>query len=207
LVGVDIAIVDPEGFVALRQGTFSQCGNRGPIDRDGELRKQHNHQNWIYCVTSALENPEDFMKSKTYTDLFFLDEATALSAGHRPCGKCNRSRHDEYLAAWGTFDRHFSGLTKDIDEQLRYERADDQHAKRTYLGRAQDLPDGTMVRLSGKSHLLTEKFAYPWSLDGYGVPVRRSRGEVEVLTPPSTVKVLDSGRFKVSTENLVMKWA
>lgn len=64
-----------------------------------------------------------------------------------------------------------------------------------------------MVRQGGKAHLLTEKFAYyPWSLDGYGIPVRRSRGEVEVLTPPSTVKVLDSGRFSVSTENLVMKW-
>ena len=130
---MNIAIVDPEGFVALRQGTFSQCGNRGSIDKDGEITKQHDHQNWIYCVTWALENPDDFMKPKTYTDLFFLDEATALSAGHLPCRKCNRSRHNEYLAAWGTFDQSFSGLTKDIDEQLRHERTDDQRAKRVFL--------------------------------------------------------------------------
>ena len=203
---MDIAIVDPEGFVALRQGTFTQCGNRGPIDRGGEIRKQHGHQNWIYCVTSALENPDDFMKEKTYTDLFFLDEATALSAGHRPCGRCNRSRHDEYLVAWGSFDQSFSGLTRDIDEQLKHERTGDKLAKRVFRERAENLPGGTIVRLGGKSHLLTERFAYPWSLEGYGVPVSRSWGEVEVLTPPSTVKVLASGRFGVSTENLVMKW-
>jgi hypothetical protein len=53
---------------------------------------------------------------------------------------------------------------------------------------------------------MTEKFAYPWSLEGYGIPVARPSGEVEVLTPASTVKALDSGRFRVSTESLVMKW-
>jgi hypothetical protein len=65
---------------------------------------------------------------------------------------------------------------------------------------------GTMIRLNGKPHLVTEKFAYPWSLEGYGVPMTRPWGEVEVLTPASTVSAMDSGRFLVSTENLVMKW-
>ena len=88
LVDENIAIVDPEGFVALRQGVFSHCGNRGPIDKNGAIEKQRDHQNWIYCLTSALEDPNEFMATGTYTDLFFLDEATALSAGHRPCWQC-----------------------------------------------------------------------------------------------------------------------
>lgn len=203
---MDIPLVDPEGYVALRQGVFSQCGNRGPIDRDGVIEKQRGHQNWIYCVTSALEDPNEFMKPGTYTDLFFLDEATALSAGHRPCRRCNRSRCEEYVAAWNTFNTSVTSVRREIDEQLRRERADENGEKLVYLETAENLPAGTMVRIDGEAHLLSEKFAYPWSVYGYGSPTKRPQGNIEVLTPISTVKVLNSGRFVVSTDKLVMKW-
>jgi hypothetical protein len=203
---VNIAIVDPEGFVALRQGVFSQCGNRGQIDKNGGIEKQRDHQNWIYCVTSALEDPNEFMTTGTYTDLFFLDEATALSAGHRPCWQCNRSRHNEYVAGWSTFDSSVTSVRREIDGQLGRERADENEVKLVYLETAENLPAGTMVRIEGEAHLLSEKFAYPWSVNGYGVPTKRPQGNIEVLTPASTVRVINSGRFVVSTDNLVMKW-
>jgi hypothetical protein len=197
--------VNPTGEFESSIGPFSYCGNRGPIDDGSVITKTHAHQHWIYCSISALRTPSDFMRAGTYTDLLFLDEATALSAGHRPCGKCNRRRLNEFLSAWSAVNKGFSGKPKDVDKKLKDERLESRGA-RSNLIRAKDLPDGTMIRLLGSPHLLANKMAYPWSPDGYNIPIERPTDPVETLTPPSIVKLFKSGKFKIDTKNLILSW-
>jgi hypothetical protein len=135
-----------------------------------------------------------------YTELFFLDEATALAAGHRPCATCRRPHYGRFKDYWVTANPDLAGRTDGtmaaIDRILHAECVDGAGRKRTWSAALGALPDGTLVMLAGggEPFLRHGKALHPWTPAGYG-PVRHLAPEtvVEVLTPPSVVKVLALG--------------
>jgi hypothetical protein len=154
-------------------------------------------------VTSALSDPKQFMSDGKVTDLFFLDEATALAAGHRPCGRCNKVRFDQFVEAWKSLHGLKSVLAEEIDDELNVHRTKDGE-QITYRAQAAELPAGVMIRELGRPQpLLLFRYeypkgeenwcVYPWTSHGYGVKETRPVGEVEVLTPMPIVDMILAG--------------
>ena len=116
---------------------------------------------WITCVLSFKERRRDVFAPKRYSELFFLDEATSLAAGHRPCAECRRKRYEEFRAAWdvgqgrrGRDAAHPLPGAEEIDRVLHAERLEAGGVKRAYVAVLSSLPDGTMIDHDGKPHLL-----------------------------------------------------
>lgn len=135
------------------------------------------------------------MDAGAYTELFFLDEATALAAGHRPCATCQRDRYDAFMATWSKGNRHGSKtLAGEVEKQLKLDRAPNARAQ---IASLRDLPDGVMFKhdQSKSYYLLLRNKLYPWNFDGYGKPVSVSsvNGPFTVLTPVSTINALNTG--------------
>ena len=124
-----------------------------------------------------------------YTELFFLDEVTALAAGHRPCFYCRRAAAKDFLFRLGRDIR-----APEFDRIAHSDRLDETRRKRTFRGRIDALPDGTVVTLSGQAHAVKDGALLPWSFQGYGAPVPRDGiGDIEVLTPRVFVAILAAG--------------
>jgi hypothetical protein len=134
------------------------------------------------------------MQPGRYTELFFLDEATALAAGHRPCGTCRNEDLLLFLDAWRLGnDAAAAGLAQ-IDRRLHADRIGEQRRQRTWLAQACDLPSGAMIAEDRHAYLIWEVVRYPWSHSGYGAALPlRTEGRVEVLTPRSTVGAFVAG--------------
>jgi hypothetical protein len=140
------------------------------------------------------------MTQGRYTELFFLDEATALAAGHRPCGECRRADYRRFKAAWLAGNRE-RGLEPEvpirmIDRELHQDRAGPDGQQRTFSAGLGALPDGVFVTLPGCADLLLvwQGALWPWSAAGYGPPRDRSAHTVAtVLTPRSTVGTIAAG--------------
>jgi hypothetical protein len=173
-------------------------GNRGclhgPDRRLGIARWRS--KLWICCVLRWKDVQRDPMPPGRWTALFFLDEATALAAGHRPCGYCRRVDFLAFAEAW----RRSYGLPRrplagEMDASLHAERVSSRsRAKLTRVALAGDLPDGVMVLHRGRPGLLLAGSVRPWSFGGYGRPVALELSlPVEVLTPPSAVRAIASG--------------
>jgi hypothetical protein len=121
------------------------------------------------------------MPPNRYTGLFFLDDATALAAGHRPCAECRNGDYRSYLALTGA-----SGAD-DLDEGLHAERG------RLHDEELDGLPDGAFVALDGEPWLVLGSELLRWTPGGYAERRERPGGRVDVLTPPTSVSVLASG--------------
>lgn len=135
------------------------------------------------------------MEPGRYTELFFLDEATALAAGHRPCATCQRDRYSAFLKAWN--DANCNGnlaSVKEVDAQLKRERGTQA---RKEIAALPTLPTGAMFKhlQSGDVYLVRGQQALPWSFEGYGVGVDLSSlsGPFSVLTPESTLRTIRQG--------------
>ena len=138
------------------------------------------------------------MIGRTWTELFFLDEATALAAGHRPCGYCRRDDYNLFVDAWAAGNPALAPRTGRrapvVDAVLHRERRHPDGSKQTSWLPTKGLPIGTMVVVGGQPHLVTvDDQIRPWSFSGYGPGQALPPGTVEVLTPPSTVKALGAG--------------
>jgi hypothetical protein len=138
------------------------------------------------------------MQPSRYTELFFLDEATALSAGHRPCFECRRHDAQRFAELWArTRAWPAPARAPEMDLVLHEERVGASGQKITYRAQLSALPDGTFVRLPGdaeEAYLVDGNRLLPWSAAGYTAGLARPRRrEVEVLTPRSIVAVLSSG--------------
>jgi hypothetical protein len=132
------------------------------------------------------------MQPHSYTELFFLDEATALSAGHRPCAECRNADYKRFRAIWiACFGNPVNADS--IDAQLHIDRLAGRE-KRTYGENIADLPNGTYVALDRMAWLVWGDELRQWSDTGY---IRRKprprKGELQVLTPRSIVSVLSAG--------------
>ena len=126
---------------------------------------------------------------------FFLDEATAFAAGHRPCFECRRADAVRYAEIWAqTRGQVGRASAPAMDERLHLERIDPRGAKLSFAAQLADLPDGAMVRHKSGAALLWGGRLYPWSFAGYGTPeVLAASTTAEVLTPHATVAILTAG--------------
>jgi len=194
--------VTPFGEIVAtpERGTF--MGNRGVLhDNESRIHRAWQLNRWIVCVLEFRGRKRHVMMPGRYTELFFLDEATALAAGHRPCAECRHARFIDFRNAWGRahlgIDGSIRPTAQEIDDQLHAERVAPDRSKRTSLAALEELPDGVFVVLSawGKdAHLVRGDFLLAWSHGGYRERRRRpKRAEFKLLTPPSTVKAIRAG--------------
>ncbi len=175
-------------------------GNRGVLhDASQRVVAQWRLQRWITCVLSWKGRRREVFAPNRWSELFFLDEATALAAGHRPCAECRRPRYLEFRAAWEAGrrgrDARSGFLRADaIDRVLHAERVDRTGRKKTYRAALSSLPDGTMVERAGSPHLVWRGKLRRWSFGGYGPAVDAAPDEVvDVLTPRSIVGAIRAG--------------
>jgi hypothetical protein len=171
-------------------------GNRGCLhDEQGRIRRHHNGRRWIACrleFRGWLRRP--LLQPGRFTELFFLDEATAFAAGHRPCALCRRADYDRFGALWRNLHPGQAGADA-IDAQLHVERlADDRRSSRLHVVSLDLLPDGAFVMWDDRPVLVIGAQLLPWQAAGYTEPVARPLGAyVSLITPPSLVEVLWAG--------------
>jgi hypothetical protein len=190
--------VTPFGQIVAVTGRGLLTGNRGILhDPDGTIVRDSQVRRWIACRLEFRGRHRQVMSPGTWTELFFLDEVTALAAGHRPCAECRHADYRRFQAAWQQAVFGNSGETASADAMdavLHPERRVRPWVKRTYEAPFASLPDGTCVALDGQAWLVRNDRILAWSPDGYVQRATRPpTGDVTVLTPPSIVAVLGAG--------------
>jgi len=192
--------VDPAGIICAHPARGEFYGNRGGVLHDAEQRivRRQKSRAWLVCVTEFKGRRRKLMQPNRYTELFFLDEVTALAAGHRPCFECRRQDALAFAQALGLSRGEDRLSAPAIDALLAPERkrAPEAPERLVTLETAKSLPDGAMIR-QGESHYAVRKGKLmPWSFDGYGVPVALDTlapTQIFLATPPSTVAALRQG--------------
>ncbi len=191
--------VDPFGRIHARAERGSLMGNRGIIHDPRTrtlLARRWTSKAWIICLCAFRGRRRTPMASG-YTELFFLDEATALAAGHRPCFECQRERAKRFAVAFAAGCGCGSVRAGDIDARLHLDRpAAGNAAPEISADAIRRLPDGSMIGSGGAAFLVTAGRLRPWSFAGYGaaVPVEAAAAEGTVLlTPAATVGALKAG--------------
>jgi hypothetical protein len=186
--------VTPLGELVATSARGLVYGNRGCLhDDEGRIRRRYQVKRWIACRLQFKDRRRSpLLRPGKFTELFFLDEATALAAGHRPCAECRRADYDRFSALWR--DLHGEGGADTIDARLHAERVDTAtRGRRLHRATLHDLPDGTFVLAGGVPKLVLGASLRRWSPGGYSPPEPRPSGEATVITPPSLVAVLRSG--------------
>lgn len=194
--------VTPFGEIVAVPERGSFMGNRGRIHNElRKLKSRHwDRKAWITCLLQFKGRHRQLMAPSTYTELFFLDEATALAAGHRPCGECRRADAKRFKKLWlqvnGASLQGKTGTMANMDAVLHSERITRGGTQRRWEVRLSELPDGAMVLIDdpGAALLLQQGSLYLWSSAGYveRIPVPSGR-TVTVLTPASVTRVLAAG--------------
>src|SRR5262249_32878781 len=198
--------VTPSGEIVADPGRGLLMGNRGCLHGQGRTLgvSRWRSKLWICCLLDFKGVQRDPMPPGRWTALFFLDEATALAAGHRPCGYCRRGDFLAFAQAWRAA-QHLPRRPRaaEMDTALHRERTDRSRRKLSYLAPPAELPAGSMARSGGDPGLLIGGRLRPCSFAGYGPPVPAESalpagpagpvGQAEVLTPPSIVAALTAG--------------
>jgi hypothetical protein len=184
-------------IAASARGTLT--GNRGCLHDDHEqIRRQFRGQRWIICLLDFKGRTRRIMTPGRYTELFFLDEATALSAGHRPCAECQRARFNQFREIWAKSNPETSKAARPaataMDAILHQERTVTMQSCR-FFNSVGDLPDGTFVTDDEhNAYLVLRKLLLRWSPAGYEDPVKRDINlPLRVVTPASVVRTLCAG--------------
>ena len=177
--------VMPWGEIVADPARGMFTGNRGCLHDDQRRlgRARWKGRAWIICALEFKGWRRQVMTPRTWTELFFLDEAVALAAGHRPCALCRRAAYVAYRAAWG-------GLPKavEMDRALHAARLGPRAPARVRGPAGRGLCPGRR-----RAFLLRGDGMLPYAPAGYGAAVARVAGEVEVLTPAPTLAVLRAG--------------
>jgi hypothetical protein len=171
----------------IDEGRGLVYGNRGCLhDAAGTIRRRWQVRRWIGCrLEFKGRRRTPLLQPGRYTELFFLDEATAFAAGHRPCAECRREDYDRFVA--------LVGMRADaIDERLHGERLDGS-GRRLHRARLEELPDGAFVLDRDEPWLVRGGALLRWTHGGYTERRPRRRGDATVITPPTLVEVLRSG--------------
>ena len=189
--------VDPYGSLHATTARGLFFGNRGVLhDPDGRIRRQRtSEKRWLICLTEFKGRRRELLRPGHYTELFFLDEAVALAAGHRPCVECRRPDYLAYLAALGEPNLRAGVLDR---------RLDAERGRPTALaGPPEGLPDGTFVDggddAGHGAQLVVGGTLRPWRPEGYGAPVGFDDGHgsgadgYRLLTPPTSLAALAGG--------------
>jgi hypothetical protein len=189
--------VDPWGRIEATCPSAEWLGNRGILhDKHGAITRAWANKAWITCALSFKgRKRKPLMQPGRYSELFFLDEATALAAGHRPCAECRRERHDAFKAAWFAANDPADESISEIDRVLHLDRLTAQRGKRTFRAPLADLPLGTIVKHDGDPFLLWRSGWLRWTPTGYEAPSAAPQGvaAADVLTPRSIVAMFRRG--------------
>jgi len=183
-----------ELFAVPARGTF--FGNRGGrfhTDVKTLTARRWASRQWICCVLDFKGRRRDVW-GRFYTELFFVDEPTALSAGHRPCFECRRKEAEAFAEAWRMARRLSQPpYAAEMDEVLHRERLQGR-AKRLHRRLIDTLPDGAFVAVDGEAFAVAGDASLRWTADGYAARNPRPRDVVvDVLTPPAILAVLAAG--------------
>ncbi|WP_375691339.1 hypothetical protein [Pseudooceanicola sp. LIPI14-2-Ac024] len=186
----------PTGEIAAIEARGTLTGNRGILDFDATGRlgtARWRSQAWISCTLihprGKYQGPRPV---RSWTPLFFLDEAVALAAGHRPCAYCRRAAFAAYRDAWARATGA-APRAPAIDRALHRARATRDRRQVRLTAVAADLPPGAMVLWQDRPHLVAADALRPWHPAGYDAPVPRPDGPVTVLTPAPSLAALAAG--------------
>jgi hypothetical protein len=186
--------VTPFGEIVALAGRGLVMGNRGILHDDMRRIVRYSQvRRWLACLTEFRGRHRIVMRPHSYTELFFLDEATAFAAGHRPCAECRHRDYQRFRTLWAIC--HGEPVSADlIDRQLHRDRLAGPRAKRVYRADLAGLPDGAYIAAHDRAWLVWGDTLFAWSAQGYTERRKRSANRmVEVLTPRSTVAVLAAG--------------
>jgi hypothetical protein len=188
--------VTPFGEIIATEARGLLYGNRGVLHDDaGTLVRPWQGRRWIACLLEFKGRRRPLMRPGRFTELFFLDEATALAAGHRPCAECRRPDFLRFRAVWT--ENHGGGdppLVDAVDRVLQDERVGPGRTKRLHDTRLDELPDGALIAQDDHAWLVLDGALLRWSPGGYGERrVLPGSTAVAALTPPSIVEVIRAG--------------
>jgi hypothetical protein len=188
--------VTPLGDIIATAHRGTLTGNRGIIHDPATrtlLKRRWASRAWLTCLCEFGNRRREVMARRSWTELFFLDEATAFAAGHRPCFFCRRDDANRFRAAWQQGNGVAEVLAADIDAVLHRERLSGSSKRLHPLAvPVEELPDGAMVQAGPESYLIVRGRALRWSPAGY----RKMQSEMEdalLLTPPSTLRAFGAG--------------
>jgi hypothetical protein len=188
--------VTPQGDIIATPHRGMFTGNRGIIHDPATrtlLTRRWSSNAWLTCVCEFRGWRRKVMGGRSWTELFFLDEATAFAAGHRPCFFCRRDDANGFRAAWEQGNGVAELLAPEMDAVLHRERLEGRkkrlHALPTPL---EQLPDGAMVQAGTESYLIAQGRVLLWSPGGY-CDVRSPISDAMLLTPPSTLRAFGAG--------------
>jgi hypothetical protein len=187
--------VTPTGEIIATPHRGMFTGNRGIIHDPASktLTRRWASRAWLTCVCEFRGRRRDVMGGRSWTELFFLDEATALAAGHRPCFFCRRDDANRFRAAWERGNGVADILADGIDVVLHRERLDNRKKRLHPLpAPIERLADGAMVQQASESYLILQGRALAWSPAGYRQAPNPLQAAM-LLTPPSTLRALSAG--------------
>jgi hypothetical protein len=188
--------VTPTGDIIIatpHRGMFT--GNRGIIHDPATktLTRRWASRAWLTCLCEFRGRRREVMGGRSWTELFFLDEATAFAAGHRPCFFCRRQDANRFRAAWEQGNGIAKVRARDMDAVLHAERLSAGKKRLHALAvPLQELPDGVMLQEGDESYLIVAGRALSWSPAGYRQAANALQGAM-LLTPPSTVRAFSTG--------------
>src|ERR1700749_69620 len=152
--------VTPMGEIIATEHRGLFTGNRGIIHDPATktlLKRRWSSPAWITCVCEFRGRRREGMGGRSWTELFFLDEATSFAAGHRPCFYCRRDDACAFRAAWEKGNGVSGVRGPEMDEVMHRERLEGKTKRLHALPMPiQALPDGAMVRADGESYLITQ---------------------------------------------------
>jgi hypothetical protein len=182
----EIVAVPERGLLMGNRGILHDAHQR--LIRDSQVRR------WIACRLEFRGRHRTVMRPGSYTELFFLDEAAAFAAGHRPCAECRHADYRRFQAAWTTAFPDRSARADAMDAQLHAERRAGPWQKNVAPALIQNLPDGAYIAHEGRAWLVWGDRLLAWSAGGYvDQHPRPSTGGVTLLTPVSIVAALRAG--------------
>ena len=188
--------VAPDGSVAALADRGLFWGNRGQLLDDRGVMVRHSRgRNWIICRLEFNDRHRAQWQPGRLTELYFLDEPTALAAGHRPCGECRHADYERFKAAWAVAHPGDEVGAVAMDRHLHADRLEAGGRHRIHEAALDDLPDGVVVEHDDRFWLLQGAQLHEWSFGGYvGARDRASfPGVVVVRTPVATVGALRAG--------------
>jgi hypothetical protein len=192
--------VDPFGQLISTRARGHWMGNRGLIhDINRQIIRAFRLRAWIICQLEFRNRHRIIMSPNQYTELFFLDEATAFSAGHRPCAECRRQDYNRFKTAWISGNPSYGFNLKTpiskIDEIIHRERIDIQGKKRTHLGGMDSLPPGCFISHHDRPFVIKQSHRFAaWTAFGYEKTMEAPQWtEVTILTPKSLINAIQAG--------------
>jgi hypothetical protein len=198
LAGLDRPLrnrVTPAGELIATEHRGTMYGNRGVLHNENlALVRRYQVRRWLACVLEFRGRRRPIMRPHRYTELFFLDEAVALAAGHRPCAECRHAAYQSFRTAWAAARAlPAKPAADDIDQVLHWQRRLADGARVTYPALLSELPDGVFIVHDEEFWLANDGCLYRWTPAGYTDRIDQFDGPAAVLTPRATAEAIRAG--------------